>query len=42
MNRNKNNSYRALPTFVKTMAFKAKTHANPDTPRYRSGKAHGK
>jgi hypothetical protein len=24
-----------LPAFVKTSAFKAKTHANPDTPRYR-------
>jgi hypothetical protein len=28
-----------LHAFVKTSAFKAKTHANPDTPRYRSGQA---
>ena len=26
-------SYRDLPAFVKTSAFKAKTHANPDTLR---------
>ena len=29
-----------LPAFVKTTAFKAKTHANPDTPPS-SGQAHG-
>jgi hypothetical protein len=30
-----------LPAFVKTSAFKAKTYANPDTLRYRSGQTHG-
>ena len=39
--RNLHPSTGTLPTFVKTSAFKAKTHANPDTPRHRSGQAHG-
>jgi hypothetical protein len=30
-----------LTAFVKTTAVKAKTHANPDTPRYCSGQAQG-